>query len=172
MILVPAMSWRRTTYPYVKSAQLYSCPSNSTPYEQDGYADDSSNPKMAVLPAGSPRFKSSYAINGTDYGIAGTAPTEYGRSSSLSAIGDTAQTVLVGESIYRFLRIWLQLQRCHLHPGSSRFQATCRPATSSSAMATLRRSSPRRLVIRSICGTLKKSTIRPAWPLIAATMRV
>ncbi len=102
-----AMTWRRTTYPYVKSSQLYSCPSNTTPYEQDGYADDSSNAKMAVLPTGSPRFKSSYAINGTDYNIGGSAPTEYGRSSSLAAIGDTAQTVLVCESIYRFSEMGL-----------------------------------------------------------------
>ena len=97
-----AYSWRRVTYPYTKSAQIFSCPSNiynSRP------SDDSSATRMAVLPAGSPVFMCSYAINGSDAGgaIPGspisnvlTADGSYG-GAKLAAVGNSAQTVLVGE---------------------------------------------------------------------------
>jgi prepilin-type N-terminal cleavage/methylation domain-containing protein/prepilin-type processing-associated H-X9-DG protein len=82
-----ANSWRRLTFPYTKSSQLYSCPSNSS---NATLADDSYDQMMATLPAGSPRFMRSYACNGTRYNIGGESP--------LAAIPDTARTVFVTES--------------------------------------------------------------------------
>ena len=97
--LNPAYSWRRTTFPYVKSTQLYECSSN-TYGGRNAY--DSENPQMAALPAGSPRFPASYSINGSGSSIGGTpvsetsAPPTY-NPTTLSAIADPAQTIIVSE---------------------------------------------------------------------------
>ena len=94
-----ANSWRRTTFPYVKSTQIYECPSN-TYSGRNAY--DSENNQMAVLPAGSPRFPSSYTINGAGNPIGGTpvsetsAPPNYA-PTTLAAIADPAQTIVVCE---------------------------------------------------------------------------
>ncbi|RYZ65670.1 MAG: DUF1559 domain-containing protein, partial [Proteobacteria bacterium] len=91
-------SWRRSTYPYTKSTQIYSCPSNTSNATQ---ADDSYDSWLtnAGLPLSSPRFFRSYAANASQYGISGgTTPMEYDRSSSLSALVDVSRTVLVTES--------------------------------------------------------------------------
>ncbi len=102
-----AQSWRRVTFPYTKSAQLYVCPSNTNASAGTPTSDDSQTWHMATLPAGSPRFLRSYSINGVNGGnIGGTAPSESGEapgccgipaSASLAQVGSTAQTILVGE---------------------------------------------------------------------------
>ena len=99
-------SWRRQIFPYVKSSQLFACPSNT---RNSTLADDSDPTKMtnAGLPTGSPQFTISYAINasdnfnnstkadGTTYN--GNPPSEYNSAQSLSAIEASAETILVTE---------------------------------------------------------------------------
>ncbi len=95
-------SWRRTIYPYTKSAQIYSCPSNTFNATR---ADDSYQPGLDAaiaagqLPAtGFPIIYRSYGANATDYNIGGRAPMEYGNAQPLAAMPDTARTVLITES--------------------------------------------------------------------------
>lgn len=90
-------SWRRQTFPYTKSAQVFSCPSNTT---NTMLNDDSvsANMKAAGLPAGSPQFRRSYALNATNVNVGGTSPSEQTTAQSLAAIAATSQTVLVSES--------------------------------------------------------------------------
>ncbi len=85
-------SWRDVIQPYVKSTQLFACPSNT--------GNTQSTWPRLVLPAngGVPR---SYAINGENGGATtgGTAPTgDNGNSQSLSALQSVAQIWLVTES--------------------------------------------------------------------------
>jgi prepilin-type N-terminal cleavage/methylation domain-containing protein/prepilin-type processing-associated H-X9-DG protein len=91
-----ANSWRRSIYPYVKSSQLFSCPSNTN---NTGPELDSDTTRLATLPAGSPVFMRSYAINGTGSYIAGSPPSNLGAFAplSLAAIDDSAQTIMVAE---------------------------------------------------------------------------
>ena len=94
-----ANSWRRTTLPYTKSTQLFSCPSNA---QNVNDANDSTQPNMTSAGfnfASDPRFKRSYAINGTT-NAGGTPPSEYNRAEALAAVPDTAQTILVSEYSY------------------------------------------------------------------------
>ncbi|BCM90534.1 hypothetical protein IAD21_02388 [Abditibacteriota bacterium] len=94
------MSWRRTTYPYTKSAQIYSCPSNA---QNVNFCDDSSDlTKMATygLDASSPRFMRSYGLNANGVSNGGTAPSEYNTSQSLAAIPSTATTILAADFSY------------------------------------------------------------------------
>ena len=90
-----AMSWRRTIYPYVKSSQLFSCPSNTANIYE---TDDSTAARLALLPAGAPAFRRSYGVNAVSIYIGGTAPMEWGSASSLAALPDVARTILVTES--------------------------------------------------------------------------
>lgn len=101
-----AYSWRRISLPYIKSAQIFSCPSNTL---NSGTSDatqtfDSRDWALnnAGLPlTGTPRFGISYAINGTDYGIGGgSAPAEYNRSPSMASLSNPASTVIIMESSY------------------------------------------------------------------------
>lgn len=92
-----ANTWRRAIFPYVKSSQLFACPSNN---QNTNFAEDSDNTRIATLPAGAPRFVRSYAVNGTTSNLGGNTPSEWGRASSLSAIPSTAQTILVSEYSY------------------------------------------------------------------------
>lgn len=105
------MSWRRTTFPYTKSAQIYSCPSNS---QNVNYNDDSNNlTEMGTwgLNASSPRFMRSYGLNansGKDGdGNGGTAPSEYSTSQSLAAVPSTATTILASDYSYSWAEIGL-----------------------------------------------------------------
>ncbi|RYZ84360.1 MAG: DUF1559 domain-containing protein [Proteobacteria bacterium] len=96
------MSWRRMTYPYVKSSQIYTCPSNTYGAEP---ANDS-YPGYAILAASDPRFTRSYSINGQSGYIGGTPiAEEYNlpnyRPSSLSSVTEPAQTVYVSEYSWR-----------------------------------------------------------------------
>ncbi|RYG75030.1 DUF1559 domain-containing protein [bacterium] len=92
------MSWRRTTFPYVKSTQIFACPSNQY---NTGLPDDSVAADMTSqgLPAGSPTFPRSYGINGNNRD-GKNAPTEYSSSQNLAAIPSTATTILVTEYSY------------------------------------------------------------------------
>ncbi|RYX85175.1 DUF1559 domain-containing protein [bacterium] len=96
-----AYSWRRISYPYTKSTQIYSCPSNTG---NTAYCFDSNDGQLnnAGLPlTGTPRFMASYVINGTDYGIGGgSAPAEYNRSPSMAALSNPATTMIVMEANY------------------------------------------------------------------------
>ncbi|RYG61183.1 hypothetical protein EON80_24130, partial [bacterium] len=90
-----AQGWRRVIQPYIKSTQLFACPSNTNNTQTTSETD------AALNPVSIPR---SYAINGTDGGGAlgigpsgSTAPSEVDRSQTLAAIPDTAGTVLVAE---------------------------------------------------------------------------
>ena len=95
----PAYSWRRTTFPYVKSTQIYECPSNTY---SGRAAYDSQGAQLAVLPADAPRFPASYSINGAGSYLGGTpvsetsAPPTY-NPTTLSAIADPARTIVVSE---------------------------------------------------------------------------
>ncbi|RYX80936.1 DUF1559 domain-containing protein [bacterium] len=90
-----ANTWRRVIFPYVKSTQLFQCPSNTN---NTLLADDSTagNMTSAGLPAGSPVFYRSYAINGANT-FGGTPPSEYNRAASLAEIPMTSETILVTE---------------------------------------------------------------------------
>ncbi len=91
-----ANSWRRTTYPYTKSSQLFSCPSNSS---NSRLADDSSDGSITALgDPSAPRFNRSYGSNSTAVNIGGDTPMEWGRANSMAALNDVARTVLVTET--------------------------------------------------------------------------
>jgi prepilin-type N-terminal cleavage/methylation domain-containing protein/prepilin-type processing-associated H-X9-DG protein len=93
-----ANSWRRSIFPYVKSTQLFACPSNTNNGME---ASDSTTPALtaAGLPSTSPRFMPSYAINGTN-NVGGFSPSEYSSAQSQSSIVDSSGTILVTEYKY------------------------------------------------------------------------
>ena len=91
-----ANSWRRTTYPYIKSSQVFSCPSNNRNSDNANDSGDANLTAIGVPLNSGVRFKRSYAINGSN-NVGGTAPSEFGRGVSLAAIQDVAGTLLVGE---------------------------------------------------------------------------
>lgn len=88
-----ANSWRRSIFPYVKSTQLFQCPSNTFNTE---LADDSRAAEMATLPAGAPVFFRSYAINGANT-FGGTPPSEFNRGHKLAEMVNSSEIVLVTE---------------------------------------------------------------------------
>ncbi|BCM92986.1 hypothetical protein IAD21_04871 [Abditibacteriota bacterium] len=94
------LSWRRAIYPYIKSTQLFRCPSNT---KNTNLADDSNAAYLSgngwPVPSGTdPIFNVSYTINGTGVNIGGNPPVEYNSAQSLAAMPSTAQTILVSES--------------------------------------------------------------------------
>ncbi len=91
-----AYSWRRTTYPYIKSSQVFSCPSNVRNTVDTFDSDPTRMTNVGLNPNSDPRFKISYAINGTG-NVGGITPSEYAGGNSLSAIEDSSGTILVGE---------------------------------------------------------------------------
>jgi len=95
-------SWRRITYPYTKSSQIYTCPSNTygTQPANDSY------PGYAKLQPGDPTFSRSYSINGQTAYINGTAiAEEYNlptyHPASLSSVPDASRTIYVAEYSWR-----------------------------------------------------------------------
>lgn len=90
-----ANSWRRMIFPYVKSTQLFQCPSNTS---NNQLADDSTagNLTSAGLPADSPLFYRSYAINGSN-SFGGTPPSEYSQAASLAQLVSSSEIILVAE---------------------------------------------------------------------------
>lgn len=80
------VAWREAIQPYVKSTQLFACPSNTG-------NSDKTWPQFVI-----PR---SYSINGSEdtNSTGGNAPAgDDGRSASLASISSSAQCILVGES--------------------------------------------------------------------------
>lgn len=85
-------SWRDVIQPYVKSTQLFACPSNT------GNTQPTWPRLTPVANGGVPR---SYSINGSNGGgtTGGTAPTgDAGNSQSLSSLQSVAEIWLVTES--------------------------------------------------------------------------
>ena len=99
-------SWRRVIYPYVKSTQIFACPSNTNVSFNNTaspqlVANDSSSGNMTTAglnPNTDPVFPRSYAINGAynvkgSGNIGGTPPI----GQNQAAIASVSQTVMVGE---------------------------------------------------------------------------
>ena len=83
-------SWRQVIQPYIKSTQLFACPSNT------GNNLPTYPANILIVNGGVPR---SYSINGDDANTGGLAPTgNNGGSQSLASIGSVAQVILVGET--------------------------------------------------------------------------
>jgi len=96
-----AYSWRRISFPYVKSTQLYSCPSNTNNTSPNMDSEDGYLTAAGLSLTTTPRFYRSYAINGTIV-AGGETPTDAGSGKSLSAIPDTSGTILVSEYSYTY----------------------------------------------------------------------
>ena len=80
-------SWRVVVQPYLKSAQIFACPSNT-----GNSMDTNYNPTGRLMPR-------SYSLNGTNGNIGGTAPSgNAGDSASLAALASVSQIILVGET--------------------------------------------------------------------------
>ena len=101
-------SWRRQIFPYVKSTQIFRCPSN-TSTNNAGFCVDSNQSDMAAagLPTDAPRFPISYAINGANnvwgwfsYGpnLGGTPLSLDNEGVALASLPDVSRTLMVGES--------------------------------------------------------------------------
>jgi prepilin-type N-terminal cleavage/methylation domain-containing protein/prepilin-type processing-associated H-X9-DG protein len=83
----PTTNWALTLQPYVKSEQLFVCPSNP----QNGVTNNTN------------RIRRSYAANGTTTNIGGTPPMNHSTNAvALAQIGQTAQTILIGETTAEF----------------------------------------------------------------------
>ena len=94
-------SWRRSIFPYVKSTQIFACPSNSSTNGTVGGPNsrDSDPAKLTAggSVAGAPVFPISYAINGWS-GTGGTPVALQGGGINLAQLQDPARTLLVGET--------------------------------------------------------------------------
>ncbi|RYX82475.1 DUF1559 domain-containing protein [bacterium] len=88
-------SWRRVIQPYVKSGQVFSCPSNPFNTKQPWDSMDSVM-TTAGVPLSEPRFGESYVCNGNPANIAGTPPMAF-NGMAMAAINDSARTILVAE---------------------------------------------------------------------------
>ena len=85
----PGTAWRQVLQPYIKSTQLFACPSNT------GNTQGTWSGGASTLLSSTPR---SYIVNGFPDNIGGTPPTNDGAGQSLAAIPATATTMLVMES--------------------------------------------------------------------------
>ena len=86
VVTAPTRSWRVIIQPYVKSTQLFACPSNT-------------GNSMTTRDDGGTFMPRSYSINGaTDPNTGGTAPSENPNAASLAAIQSVSQVLLVGET--------------------------------------------------------------------------
>ena len=81
-------SWRFMIQPYVKSRQLFGCPSN--PGNATSSIDDGT-PALPLIPR-------SYSINGTRDNIGGTPPSSINEDITLAQMGSSSQVILVGET--------------------------------------------------------------------------
>lgn len=105
-----AMSWRRVTYPYVKSVQVYACPSHEFNQEP---ASDSWGGYLAAagLPADSLVFTRSYAVNGLNNGAivgGGSTPMPGGGGKSLASIADSLRTIFVADYDFVYSELTIQ----------------------------------------------------------------
>ena len=89
-------SWRVLVQPYVKSTQLFACPSNT-------------GNTMTTQDDGGTFMPRSYSINGTPDNIGGTPPSGNGVSESLASLASVSQIILVGETDpdWRFPEIYM-----------------------------------------------------------------
>ena len=86
VLTTPTQSWRVIIQPYVKSTQLFACPSNT-------------GNSLTTTDDGGTFMPRSYSINGaTTPTIGGTAPSENSFGASLAAIQSVSQVILVGET--------------------------------------------------------------------------
>ena len=88
----PTRNWRVLIQPYVKSSQLFACPSNT------GNTITTEDDGGSFMPR-------SYSINGNSQNnaadnlfIGGTSPSGYGRGASLAQMGSVSQVMMVGET--------------------------------------------------------------------------
>ncbi len=88
-------SWRRVIQPYVKSGQIFSCPSNPFNTKQPWDSMDSVM-ITAGVPLTEPRFGESYVCNGNPTNIAGNPPMAF-NGVAMAAVSDSARTILVAE---------------------------------------------------------------------------
>jgi prepilin-type processing-associated H-X9-DG protein len=85
-------------YPYIKSTQLFACPSNEL-NKKDGSDSLDQFLNFAGLPLTSPRFPVSYGIVGSWSPAVGggTVPSARNIGQSLAAIPDSSRTLIVSE---------------------------------------------------------------------------
>ncbi len=91
-----SQSWKRVLFPYVKSTQVYSCPSNKF-----GQSPSGDSPPYVTIPTGQPVFDVSYLANASVPGAGGTTPM---RSADLAvniaAITNSSSTILLTEGTW------------------------------------------------------------------------
>ena len=93
------LNWRDVIQPYVKSTQLFACPSNTgnqlptwPPLDPNGQPKNGAGRSYSINGAGND-------INNANSNIGGTAPTgDNGIAASLAALGSPSEILLVGES--------------------------------------------------------------------------
>ncbi|RYX80771.1 DUF1559 domain-containing protein [bacterium] len=98
-----ANSWRRVIQPYVKSTQLFSCPSNTGNATNARDSSDGNLTAAGYPTTGTPRFAISYGANGLDSLTTGnrgggTSPMPANNGQSISAMADVARTIVVAET--------------------------------------------------------------------------
>jgi len=92
-----ALSWRRNIYPYVKSADVFRCPSNPLG-ERIGRDSTDANLTQAGVPlAGAPRFTLSYNANGQDNTLAPMQRSDQPNLLNLTQLKRPAELILVAE---------------------------------------------------------------------------
>jgi len=92
-----AMSWRRNLFPYVKSADVFRCPSNPL---GDRIGRDSTDANLilaGVAPAGAPRFPLSYNANGQDATLAPMQRSDQPNLLTLPQLVRPAELILIAE---------------------------------------------------------------------------
>jgi prepilin-type N-terminal cleavage/methylation domain-containing protein/prepilin-type processing-associated H-X9-DG protein len=85
---VPSINWGQEVYPYVKSLQVYVCPSNTT---ASGYG------LMSYGAGLDPKIPASYAMN-ANLGFLNGGQPNYGPYKSIASINEPAGKILVTES--------------------------------------------------------------------------
>jgi prepilin-type N-terminal cleavage/methylation domain-containing protein/prepilin-type processing-associated H-X9-DG protein len=95
-------SFRRLTQPYIKSGQIFACPSNSL----SSTINTRDSGSATILP----QFTISYGANGYDnMGTAGfgggSSPMPSNNGVNISAIGSTAQTILITEVLTNYSEV-------------------------------------------------------------------
>jgi prepilin-type N-terminal cleavage/methylation domain-containing protein/prepilin-type processing-associated H-X9-DG protein len=99
-----ANSWRRVIQPYVKSTQLFSCPSNTGNSTITRDSSDTNLTAAGYPTATTPKFNISYGANGLDSldpasnRGGGTTPMRQNNGAAIASIADSAQTILVTET--------------------------------------------------------------------------
>ena len=124
-----ARSWAQMTFPYIKSLQLFKCPSNSLAAAAglmncDGFnhgpTNDTTNWSCG---AGAPQIPAGYAMN-SDLGYQNGGQTNYGPYKSIAGIDSPSSKILVTESsTYTPMTHWPDWFSCGGGPCTSVAQA-------------------------------------------------